>query len=63
MELIVLTVEAHIDTLNSPHQSHIAFADKGQTCSIELHRANGIILKINSLSIVSIQKIISQFME
>jgi len=55
--------EAHIDTSNSPHRSHISFTDKEQTCAIELHRANGIILKINSLPIVSIQKIISQFME
>ena len=55
--------EAHIDTLNSPHRSLISFADKEQTYAIELHRANGIILKISALPIVSIQKIISQFME
>jgi hypothetical protein len=56
-------IEAHIDTSNFPHQSPISFTDKEQACAIELHRANGNILKINSLPIISIQKIISQFME
>ena len=55
--------EAHIDISNSSHRSPISFIDKEQTCAIELHRADGNILKINSLSFVSIQKIISQFME
>ncbi len=55
--------EAHIDTSNSLHESHVSFINKEQTCAIELYRANGNILKINSLPIISIQKIISQFME
>jgi hypothetical protein len=55
--------EAHIDISNSPHQSYMSFLGAEQTCAIELHRANGNILKINSLPIISIQKIISQFME
>lgn len=34
-----------------------------QTCSIELSRINGTVLKISLLPIESLQKIISQFME
>jgi hypothetical protein len=53
---------AQIDTLNSPGQSKI-FTDKDHTCAIELHRANGMILKISALPIPSLQTLISQFME
>lgn len=54
--------EVQMDTLNllSNHSSH---NNREQICSIELHRANGVILKISALSMVSIQKIVSQFME
>ena len=56
--------EAQIDssTLLSHHPIS-AFTDKVQSHSIELHRTNGVVLKINALSMISIQKIISQFME
>ena len=53
---------AQIDTLKSPDPSTI-FRDIENTCAIELHRANGMILKISSLPIPSLQTIISQFME
>ena len=39
-----------------------SFVDHTQTWSIELSRANGVILKISLLPIDSLQKIISQFM-
>jgi len=55
--------EARIDTLNSLQHPPITFLDIEQTCSIELHRTNGVILKISSLPMISIQQIISQFME
>jgi|SRR5579872_5565164 len=56
--------EARIDssTLLS-HHSISSFTDKIQSYSVELHRTNGVVLKINALSMVSIQKILSQFME
>jgi hypothetical protein len=53
---------AQIDTLNSPSQSTI-FTDTEPTCAIELHRANGMILKISALPISTLQTLISQFME
>lgn len=40
-----------------------SYTDKIQNHSIELHRTNGVVLKINALSMLSIQKIITQFME
>lgn len=55
--------EARIETLNLLQHPVLPFSGKEQACSIELHRENGVILKINSLPMTSIQKIISQFME
>lgn len=55
--------EARIDGFHSLQSSRISILEKEQTCSIELHRSNGVILKITALPIVAIQKIISQFME
>ena len=55
--------EAKIDNFNSFSYSLVPNSEKNQTCSIELHRANGVILKIAALPIAAIQKIISQFME
>ena len=49
--------EARIDFLTSP------LTASDQVCSIEMHRTNGVILKISQLPISSLQKIISQFME
>src|SRR5438128_1747686 len=49
--------EARIDVSNSSfHQSLSSFIDNDQTCSIELHRSNGVILKIPALPIAAIQK-------
>jgi len=53
---------AEIDTLNSSGQSTI-FTETEHTCAIELHRANGMILKISALPMLSLKTIISQFME
>jgi len=53
--------EVRIDSLNSSQYPPLPFSSK-ETCSIELYRPNGVILKINALPLVSIQKIISQFM-
>jgi hypothetical protein len=39
------------------------FTDSEQVCSVELHRANGVVLKISSMPVVSLQNIITQFME
>ena len=55
--------EAKIDNFSSFSSSLVSTSEKNQTCSIELHRANGVILKIAALPIAAIQKIISQFME
>lgn len=45
------------------NRSILSSANKNQTCSIELQRANGVLLRINALPIVSLHNIISQFME
>jgi hypothetical protein len=56
--------EARIDDSTSLfHHQFSSFKDNGQTYSVELHRANGVVLKISALPIISLQKIISQFME
>lgn len=55
--------EARIDSFNSFQSPLLSTSEKEQTCSIELHRSNGVILKITALPICTIQKIISQFME
>lgn len=54
--------EVSIDSLNSFQFPPLSFSGK-ETCSIELHRSNGVILKVTALPLVSIPKIISQFME
>src|SRR5688572_21148367 len=57
-------VEARTESPSSiDKQSFISFPDNKQTCSIELHRANGVVLKVTALPVISLQKIISQFME
>lgn len=55
--------EVRIDAFHSLQHSPQSVLEKEHSCSIELHRANGVILKISELPISSIQKIISQFME
>lgn len=45
-----------------PERSTTPFLGHKQTCSIELSRINGTVLKISLLPIESLQKIISQFM-
>lgn len=56
-------IEAKVDGFNPFQSSRISILEKEQTCSIELHRSNGVVLKINAMPIATIQKIISQFME
>jgi hypothetical protein len=41
----------------------MSFTDSEQVYSVELHRANGVVLKISSMPAVSLQSIITQFME
>ena len=55
--------EVKIDELNSLQHSHLSDLEKTKSFSIELHRANGVILKINELPALFIQKIITQLME
>jgi hypothetical protein len=45
------------------HQPGASLINNMQTYSIEFHRANGGILKINALPATSLATIISQFME
>jgi hypothetical protein len=54
--------EVRINSSNSSQCLPLSFSGK-DTCSIELHRPNGVSLKITALPLASIQKIISQFME
>lgn len=54
--------EVKIDNLNPFQSSFMSVSEKGDTCSIELHRSNGVILKITALPISVVQNIISQFM-
>ncbi|MEO8964268.1 MAG: hypothetical protein ABI370_06325 [Gammaproteobacteria bacterium] len=44
-------------------RSIMPFTVNEQICSVELHRANGVVLKISSMPVVSLQNIITQFME
>src|SRR5579862_7729015 len=39
----------------------LSFPDDKQTCSIELHRTNGVVLKISALPVSSLQNLIAQF--
>lgn len=44
-------------------RSMMPFIENEQVYSVELHRANGVVLKISSMPVVSLQNIITQFME
>lgn len=55
--------EARIASSTSSFLDQFSLLASEKTCSIELHRSNGVILKIPALPIAAIQKIISQFME
>lgn len=55
--------EVRVDTSNSSQHSSPLFSEKEQSYSIELHRTNGVVLKVNALPISFIQKIITQFTE
>jgi len=50
--------EYHLST-----KSFVSFPDDKQTCSIKLHRTNGVVLKISALPVSSLQNLIGQFME
>jgi hypothetical protein len=41
-------------------RSIMPFTKNEQVCSFELHRANGVVLKVSSLPVVSLQHIITQ---
>ena len=56
-------IEVKTEPSAQSERSTSLLLDYKQTCSIELSRANGATLKISMLSIESLQKIISQFME
>ena len=57
-------VEVKTESLSElPERTNISIFGHRQTCSIELSRANGLVLKISLLPLESLQKIISQFME
>lgn len=56
-------VEAHVDNSNSVFHPSLLLMDKEHTCSIELHRSNGVVLKVSALPFAAISKIITQFME
>jgi hypothetical protein len=49
------------ELLTSP--SIMPFTESEQICSVALHRANGVVLKMTSMPVVSLQSIITQFME
>lgn len=56
-------VEATIDKSSSLTSKSIASSQNSErTCSIELHRVNGGILKISALPVASLPAIINQFM-
>ena len=56
-------VEAKTESLfDPPNQQIFSICADTQTCSIELHRADGGILKINTLPVSSLPAIITQFM-
>jgi hypothetical protein len=57
-------VEAKIDKYSSlARKPTVSFSSSESICSIELHRANGGILKINAFPVASLPAIINQFME
>lgn len=57
-------VETQIDKPPSlTSKAILSFSNSERTCSIELHRANGGILKIYAFPVTSLPAIINQFME
>lgn len=57
-------VEARINKSSSlTSKPIVSFSNSERTCSIELHRANGGILKIDAFPVTSLPAIINQFME
>lgn len=57
-------VEAKSESISPlSNKSFMSFPDNKLTCSIELHRTNGVVLKINSLPVITLQNVISQFLE
>lgn len=56
-------VEAKIDKFSSlARKPIVSFSNSEHTCSIELHRINGGILKVNTLPVALLPAIINQFM-
>lgn len=55
-------VEVKTDSLTTTKQPIIALCENTQTCSIELHRINGVVLKVSAIPIASLPSIITQFM-
>jgi hypothetical protein len=56
-------VEAQTEALPlQTRQPIISLSPDSQTCSIELHRVGGCVLKINALPVASLPAIITQFM-
>jgi len=47
----------------SSRKPFLSFSDNKQTCSIELHRTNGVVLKISALPVISLQNLIAQLKE
>lgn len=56
-------VEVKTDPLATPAKQSIAtLCEITQTCSIELHRVNGVILKVSTIPVASLPAIITPFM-
>lgn len=56
-------VEVKANSIATPTKQPItAFCENTQTCSIELHRINGVVLKVNSIPVTSLPSIITQCM-
>jgi len=57
-------VEARINKSSSlTSKPIVSFSNSDRTCSIELHRANGGILKIDAFPVTSLPAIINKYME
>lgn len=56
-------IEVKTDSLATPTKQPItALCENTQTCSIELHRVNGVVLKVSAIPVTSLPSIITQFM-
>ena len=56
-------VEVKTDSLTTLTKQPItALCENTQTCSIELHRINGVVLKVSAIPVTSLPSIITQFM-